>query len=284
MINTNRYYSTYHGHLPGYLKKIRDHMIETNSNEKIVYLAGDSSLDNKYWISETHTNAIGKYANILLPPYMKKDICYYLSKHSNLNVINTAIEATTLAERDNKLLVQDKFIRDNIRENDTLIISVGGNDIALSPSLSTIFNMAKLVCMNTTDTISKGPKYAWGMPYFLNMFNDKITKYIEKLTSKTKPAKIIICTIYYPDEKMTNSWADKSLGYIGYNKDPKKLQEVIKQIHKRGTCKIKIPSTTVIPFPMYHVLDGKITTDYIHRVEPSESGGEKLAIELSKII
>ncbi len=40
---------------------------------------------------------------------------------------------------------------------------------------------------------------------------------------------------------------------------------------------IKITECTVIPIPLFHVLDGKTTTDYVARVEPSCTGGRKIA-------
>lgn len=33
----------------------------------------------------------------------------------------------------------------------------------------------------------------------------------------------------------------------------------------------------MIPFPLFQVLDGKTTEDYLQRVEPSPSGGKKMA-------
>ena len=33
----------------------------------------------------------------------------------------------------------------------------------------------------------------------------------------------------------------------------------------------------MIPVPLYHILDGKSTADYVARVEPSPTGGKKLA-------
>ena len=60
------------------------------------------------------------------------------------------MEATTLNERCLKLRPQDEFIRDNIASNDTLIVSIGGNDIALYPTPCTIFSMlGALFCLPT---------------------------------------------------------------------------------------------------------------------------------------
>ena len=67
---------------------------------------------------------------------------------------------------------------------------------------------------------------------------------------------------------------------LGYSKDPKKLQAAIRYMYLNGTCKIHIANTHVIPFPMYMYMDGSDSNDYVARVEPSDSGGEKLAVGL----
>lgn len=41
--------------------------------------------------------------------------------------------------------------------------------------------------------------------------------------------------------------------------------------------KIRIPGSEVIPVPLFHVMDGRTPQDYIARVEPSPSGGKKMA-------
>lgn len=40
---------------------------------------------------------------------------------------------------------------------------------------------------------------------------------------------------------------------------------------------IRIPGSEVIPVPLFHTLDGTRTEDYVARVEPSASGGRKMA-------
>ena len=115
------------------------------------------------------------------------------------------------------------------------------------------------------------------MKYFIELFKDRIQEYIERIVIKTKPKKIIICTIYYPDLNVTGGWADKVLKYINYDNNPKMLQEAINQIFLHATSNIQIDGTQIIPFPMYKILDGNNTNDYISRVEPSNNGGNKLA-------
>lgn len=278
-IDSKKYYEQYHGHPINELRKIL--VLARTSNISIVWLAGDSSLDNKYWIDKTH-KAIGIYS-LLNPPIMKQDICFWLTYYRQ-TTINCAIEATTLQQRDNMLFEQDKFIKNNIGQNDTLIVSVGGNDIALAPSFRTIINLLLLTKLSTVNIIKNHPKLAPGMGYFIKMFKNKIENYIMRLCSEIKPKRVIVCMIYYPDEKMGNSWADKPLKYLGYNTNPKKLQLIIRKIFEFATSEIKIDGVKIIPFPMFKVLDGKNTNDYVARVEPSSKGGDKLAIELCKII
>jgi hypothetical protein len=43
--------------------------------------------------------------------------------------------------------------------------------------------------------------------------------YIEALTSKTRPKKILVCTIYYPGVDNVPSWANNALGALGYNQN-----------------------------------------------------------------
>ena len=44
-----------------------------------------------------------------------------------------------------------------------------------------------------------------------------------------------------------------------------------------ATSRIAIEGTEVVPFPLFRVLDGKTSSDYCQRVEPSPSGGRKMA-------
>lgn len=279
-ISTIDFYTEYHGHKIVHLKLVLNSLKSIYPSRNFIYLAGDSSLDNKFWLSDHSKQAINGYQYVLNPTLMKPDIAYHLNAlliDSNYCAINAAIEESTIASRNNDLLPQDKFIQENITDDDILIVSVGGNDIALSPTLNTIWNMVVMMYMNNIETIAKGPNATWGMSYFINMFKDGVKNYILKLIGNKRPKKIIVCMIYYPDERVSGSWADKVLKTLGYDTNPQKLQMAIQQIFKHATSKINIDGSEVISFPMYKILDGKTTKDYIDRVEPSSIGGSKLA-------
>jgi len=62
------------------------------------------------------------------------------------------------------------------------------------------------------------------------MFGTRIEEYIKKLTSKTKPKLVLVCMIYYPDEAHVPGWAGPSLGALGYNSNPEKLQLLIRKV------------------------------------------------------
>ena len=288
-INSQHFYGTYHGHKIADLYDLLNGLKIINPLNNYIYLAGDSSLDNKYWLENKYYDAVNGYDFVLKPPIMKADINYHINNLLDVYdkryvSINCAVEESTIEIRKNGLLEQDKFIHNNIQNDDILVVSIGGNDIALKPSFSTIWNMGLMMYLNGLESISNGPNSAWGMKYFIKMFRDDVKKYVLDLIGDKRPKKIIVCMIYFPDEKLTGSWADKALGYLGYNDNPEKLQEAIRQIFKYATSKIKINGSQVIGFPMYSILDGKNSNEYVQRVEPSNIGGKKLAEEIIKII
>merc|ERR1719263_2611980 len=109
------------------------------------------------------------------------------------------------------------------------------------------------------------------------LFKNRVQNYVSRILSKKKPKKVVVCMIYYLDEKATGSWADGTLGCLCYNRYPYRLQSAIRAMFKLATKRIRIPGTEVIAFPLFETLDGKTSSDYIQRVEPSPSGGAKMA-------
>jgi len=197
--------------------------------------------------------------------------------------INTAVEATTVGQRRTSLLAHDEVIRDNIGENDILIVSVGGNDIAF-PTIRTAWNMFKLIHCNSLKALEQNPISAWGFPHLRNLFGSEIKQYVEQIILKQKPKLVIVCMIYYPDENDTPSWASTALKALNYNNNPAKLQAAIRGIYDHVTTKIEIEGTTVVGFPIFEFLDGKTSSDYVARVEPSSQGALKMARGLMDVI
>ena len=324
-IRANSFYSEYHGHKISHLNILLPALRE--STDALIWTAGDSSLDNKYWFNDTAPAVEGTvYQTILDPPRMKMDVTYWLNRllkdaeeerknrpvsHNSCNnsgsrsrqprlaAINAAVEATTLNERTFRLRPQDIFIRDNIRSEDILIVSVGGNDVALMPLPCTIASLGGILCLPSF-CLEQGFSYgachlddcclgcgaslascACACPpclgYVKHLFGTRVEKYIQALTAKTKPHKILVCMIYYPDEANSPSWSGPALGALGYNSNPTKVQTLIRKGFHEATSSIRIRGSQVIPVPLFHALDGKNTSDYIQRVEPSPNGGRKLA-------
>lgn len=327
-INSVHFYREYSGHRVEHLKQLLPHL--RAASDRLIWTAGDSSLDNKYWFPDRDA-APRVYRDVLHPPQSKKDVTYWLNvlceqvgssssssttfpssaasqqqRHRTM-AINTAVEATTLNERSFRLRPQDIFLRDNIQPDDLLVVSVGGNDVALLPCPCTIASILGLVLCLPKECTEKGcisctvpvDDYCCGcgpslcscvgacppcLGYNRHLFGTRVQKYIERLTSKTKPALILVCMIYYPDERNTPGWAGPALGALGYNRNPEKLQSLIRQAFQNATSNIQIPGSRVIPVPLFRVLDGKVTSDYIARVEPSPTGGRKMAEFLLDVI
>ena len=179
MISSTDFYSEYHGHKPDHLRILYP-LLRANS-DALIWTAGDSSLDNKYWFRNRRPAVAGVYGQVLDPPVSVCDVTYWLNSflveeeedegercasggvgiggggvpigdcreyvNRRYAAINTAVEATTLNERRLHLRPQDRFIRDNISSEDVLIVSIGGNDIALCPTPCTIAAMAGLICL-----------------------------------------------------------------------------------------------------------------------------------------
>merc|ERR1712192_54487 len=108
-------------------------------------------------------------------------------------------------------------------------------------------------------------------------YRQAVEHYIKQLTSKQMPAAVLVCMIYFPSEHQTPSWCSSALGRMGYNSRPQLLQSAIQQMFTIATQNVSIPGTKVIPVPLFEKLEGKTRSDYLHRVEPSATGGAKLA-------
>ncbi|KAF1980954.1 hypothetical protein K402DRAFT_425808 [Aulographum hederae CBS 113979] len=285
-INAYRFFNEYKGHPIEDIATTHASILSQRGEKPIVFLAGDSSLDNKYWIpsagpggSPLPVPVPDIYHGFLKPPVPKPDVAFWLNHHVGVSAscLNCAVEESTLGERQ-KLLPHDEFIRDNIRQQDMLIVSVGGNDIACKPTLGTAVRMLRLTWLNTRSAIEAGT--AGPLAYFKDIFGAQVEEYISKMTAKRKPRAVIVCMIYFPFESgisSQSSWADLPLKAMGYHRRPGHLQAVIRKIYEAATCEINIKGTNVVPCPLFEVMDGKEKGDYVQRVEPSVEGGRKMA-------
>lgn len=262
------YYEKYEGHQLSHLTSIWNGLLN-QGKKQIIWLVGDSSLDNKYWLEST-VNVLNGYQTLLVNGKGKPDIAYWINyelvKAGILRsvCINTSVEGSSLRERTLKLLGQDNFVRDHLTSQDILICSVGGNDIEL--------NLDKLVDRNS-------------LPYFIDIFGRQTETYLKRLVSKTKPKLIIVCQTYYFDESPEeSSWADLFLLHFQYNTNPSYLQGLIRTLFNKATQQIRIEGVVVIPFPLFKILDGKHREDYRERVEPSRIGGQKIASALVNLM
>jgi hypothetical protein len=293
-INTSRFYFEWKGHTIPDATAFYATTLSLRPNKPIIYLAGDSSFDNKYWVpssgpgGEPLTVEVPEiYRATLDRPHPKPDIAFWLNHFlgGQATTLNLAVEASTLKERDKDLLEHDTFIRDNIRAEDILIVSVGANDIAMRPTLATMRNMLQLAWLTPRSSLEKGT--AWSLSHFTDMFKTQVEAYVSKIVEKQKPRAVIVCMIYFPLEAgavKQKSWADPQLKVLGYNRFPGHLQTAITKMYELATTKVQIPGVKVVPCALYEALDGKHNEDYTARVEPSAEGGRKMALKLKKII
>lgn len=294
-IKTSRFYHQWAGHPIEDMAAFRSKAALLRPNKPIIYLAGDSSLDNKYWVPVTGPHgehlpvAVPKiYREVLQTPFPRPDVAFWLN-HFLLDrgtALNLAVEASMLRQRDSDLLDHDKFIRDHISTEDILIVSVGGNDVAMKPTLATLIRMLQLSWLTPLRSLVKGN--AWCLGHFNRLFKDQVKDYVGKILERQKPKAVVICMIYYPLEATStsnqSSWADLPLKVLGYNRNPVRLQAAIKAMYENATRSLQIEGTEVFPCALYDVLDGKNAEDYTARVEPSSNGGKRMAMHFLKIL
>jgi hypothetical protein len=302
LVDAGSYYSTYHGHDTKLLKKVLTKLRNVHGESGIaIFLAGDSSLDNKTWIfnqgapaeywrpATAHAPATNGYQEVLKPSRMVCDVTYWMNQiladlRANAFAVNTAIEATLLASRVGGvqccivpscggLYSQERFLRDKLRPSDMLVICIGGNDIALAPSIFTVLALVLIMLTPWCLLVDCHP----GVMYFIGMFKYQIQCYADRLTSVTRPAKIGICMIYNLDEANRESWANVALCLLCYCCFPSILQNRINLVFERCITEIDIEGSEVVPIRLADALDGKCTQDYHQRVEPSVVGGQKMA-------
>ena len=146
---------------------------------RFIFLCGDSSLDNKHWFFSKEPGgailprefsddartapAINGYESVLgggaranhdVEPRMAMDVNYWFNRIAAEELgplecctIMSSVEASNASDRHHfGLLAQDQFIRDVVSEDDTIVMSVGGNDVALAPTWATAVNIAFLTC------------------------------------------------------------------------------------------------------------------------------------------
>lgn len=333
VVSSSAYYSTYYGHTVSDLSVIELALrrrtrglgrletlpLDSQRARSIVWLLGDSSLDNKVWLSTSESaQALNGFEHVLAPPTMRQDVEYHVNAllmERNLNTkyacINTAVEATSLNDRAfGRLLEQDAFAARHLQPQDTLVVSLGGNDVALAPLLCTAINMLGLVfctarqpCMATATTcvpniypfVGDCGCLLCGVPgclvatplawppffgYFVDLFKNRIEAFVQRIIDRApnKPRRVVVCTIYYPAEARQPSWAQAALSALRYDVDPKRLQRAIRAIFTHATSKIRLRGVPqVVPLPLYEALNPLDADDYVARVEPSAKGGRKIA-------
>lgn len=281
------FYGTFHGHKLEYLSTLAARFrVEGRS---VVWLVGDSTLDNKYWVRGKREGACNGYEQILVPPAAVPDVTHHINAELVRTrkpwvAINAAVEESTVSERVARgwlragtLLPQDRLVRDQIRPGDVLVVSVGGNDVILKPAVSTVVALSSVMA-SSDESIVNGT--AWGWSYLIEIFRDSVDRYVSALVAKHKPALVVYCGLYYPSRAESNSWASMALSRL----NPDKLQLVIRCLYTQATERIRIPGVTSCTLPLYEVLDGTQPEDYVERVEPSSLGGLKMAKEIVKII
>ena len=294
-VDEGAFYGEWAGHRPGDLAGGLRGCCGEGGGEgrrrRVLWLLGDSSLDNKFWLRfcppPRRAQPCNGYERALRPGHlMHRDVCYWLNRAAlrapglDLVTINAAVEASTLGERSGscggpRLLPQDLFAAAHMLPGDVLCVSVGGNDVAMRPTMLTTLAMLTL-SRASPDSVTSGR--AWGLRYLVRLFRDGLRTYLGHVLGDCPVAAVLVCCVYYPSlGGGGTSWADPALRVLGYDHDPTRLQSVLREIFERAVSDVRVPGIPVVPVPLFEFLDPGCPADYVARVEPSVVGGRKLA-------
>lgn len=310
--NSRAFYARYHGHDPSVLRRVCGALrTGTSGRRSLVWLVGDSSLDNKAWVrSARSTAACNGYEHILQPARSVPDVAYLVNSElvrqrlDAFACVNAAVEESTVEARTRgRLLPQDEVVRDLIAPGDVLVVSVGGNDIALRPTPQTVTALSVLLraplrsetglstsLLQPSGTegfdvypFEASPEVAAALAHFDTLFGDKVSDYVASLCGHAIPALVVVCMVYYP-HALCGGWADRALAQLGYDTSEgrERVQLLIRTFFARATCGIRAPHGAVTSYlPLFTVLDPSLgSSDYVARVEPSVCGGRKIALEI----
>lgn len=282
-VDSRAFFATYHGHDAAALRAAEP-ALRGPAGRRVVWLVGDSSLDNKAWVADSRAAASNGYAAVLTPPTVVADVAHHINleletRGGGVVAVNAAVEESTLGERaGGALLPQDVVVRDRLRADDILVVSVGGNDIALRPTACTAAALLALTRLASDRAVEDGS--AWGLGHFVALFRDAVQAYVGALCARCTPRTVVVCMIYFPHERR-GSWADTALSVMRYD-DPvgrARVQAIIRALFRLATSRVAAPAgARVVPLPLYEVLDSRAESrDFVSRVEPSVSGGRKMA-------
>ena len=254
-VDARAYFSTYHGHDPAALRLVASALREGEAaaasiasasatagdappasppRRSLIWLAGDSSLDNKFWLrgGVRRTPACnGEERAFGLAEPLPQDVAHCVNTllgaragssgggggggagASRLACVNAAVEESRLADRaGGRLLPQDEVLRDSLADGDVLVVSVGGNDIALSSSLATKAALVALLGLPLPSCCSAlcPPRLggasdaaledgsALGLAHLTRLFGEQTRDYVRALLAgpqRARPALVVICMI-----------------------------------------------------------------------------------------
>lgn len=280
LVDAIPFYTQYYGHPLEDLAKLVRYFRSIGS--RIVWLVGDSSLDNKHWLFEedkTQTTldlanewcapAINGYEAVLNPPRMVRDVCYWMNHllvGTDMVCVNTAVEESCLADAPS---AHDGFVLSHLQLGDTVVASIGGNDLILKPAMSTLLTMGVGTYLVPQSWLSTA--LTWLPNPLYQLFGVRTQEYMDMFS---KASQRVICTPYFPCAS-GGGWASRVLSRIDMDKAQTALRAVHELYHK--------PMERITgAVPLYEALDWQCETDYKCRVEPSVSGGRKMADRIIK--
>lgn len=255
---------------------------QSNENKTMIYLIGDSLLDNGNEIKKIDQPVIQSYENVISDKIMKNDICYQINSllqenNKNFVCINCATANASVSDKKIKLdNIKDMFVSRRMKDGDVLVVSLSGNDLSSTKmDFASKIQLFNVIQSSSIEKIKQNPSM---LQFLFSICKDQLTSYIKRIIHVTKPSKVLLFGLMYPCTDATQqSTVSSSLEYIQYSQNPGKLQCILDMINQYAISKIQIPGIDITYIETSSIIDCNNKNEYVDRTIPSEIGGIKIS-------
>ncbi len=288
MSRVNSIYSQWFGYDVESLRDILLRATDISNNERphVIWLVGDSSLDNKAWVREDqclrpHTDttlyerAIIESNSLLLP-----DVAYHVNKllpERWLCLCCAAEEAKLVTRAQHGLSDQEAFARDNFdSEKDVFVVSIGGNDILLGPDAGLAASVGVALLWSGVFGWWLPSLFGWapGISSLRQYYEEHLKSYLTQLRGDNgSSANMILCAPYYPCEIPQNGWSKRVLHALRYHDHPWIAQQALRSVFDN----LVLQDRSLKRLRLFDFLDPHDHALYVAGVEPSDLGGQHIA-------
>ncbi|MES2217613.1 MAG: SGNH/GDSL hydrolase family protein [Pseudomonadota bacterium] len=254
------------------------HFNNLDKKLQIITLLGDSTIDNKFWVNELFgAPQLSVVENLIemLPEHVIHD--YSRDGFTTQDVLNGAYEDKVLAIKKYSLYPHEflqplKLAEESIKKSQYVIVSVGGNNVR-----EFLMEAGNLEDWLRSDFINDN------FEKMLAKLRNEYVEIVHRIRTLNNSARIILMTQYYPSESQHDYKIYQFMQELGeildFGVSSNNCMTVIHEIMKMIYNNIfeRIPTENLVVADITSSLNLYDDTNYVCQIEPSGSGGKKIA-------